>query len=410
MLAIDNTNELLYINVESGASRSQRYRGYRKDYLVRNLTELEDNYVVCPKCEGIMREAVDYSSIITCKLCSKSGIAKPIQKVKDSISKLEVRCPIQRDCGWKGLLSQAEQHLDTCECFLIKCPLKCEEVLMRSKIRNHKKYCPMREASCEHCQRTGKAKDLEKHWKECHKYPILCDCEDKIPREEIEEHNKECPKFPLLCPFEYLEDSDIECSEHLIIREDIPDHNEAEHVVHLDMLHKKVLMLEKRLFELELKVRCQKTLEGCEWELKGLFNNKENRESPEFYVHGYKLVIIARIYHMSECLDDSAYPKFTRFSLKRLRGDNDKLGVTDTITECRMVQINKDNPRESKFQSIPLDYKLDTEAESELFGLTDIPKSDNNLLFRFYFDINNTRLEDMKTCYEKAVKPIPTTF
>ena len=75
-----------------------------------------------------------------------------------------------------------------------------------------------------------------------------------------------------------------------------------------------------------------------------------------------------------------------------------------------MVQINKDNPRQSKFQSIALNYKLIIGTVSELLGCTDIPKSENNLLFRFYFDINNTRLEDIKTYYEKEVKPIPTTF
>ena len=411
MLTESNKNELLHVNIVGRISWFNCYRGYRKDYLVRNLTELEDNYVVCPKCEGIMREAVDYSSIITCKFCSKSEKAKPIQKVRDSISKLEVRCPIQRDCGWKGLLSQAEQHLGTCECFLIKCPLNCKKVLMRSEVLNHTEtLCPMREVLCEHCLRTGKVKDLEEHWKECHKYPILCDCEAKIPREEIEEHNKECPHFKLPCPFGELRgDTSLKCGNHTIHRGDLPEHKKAEHVVHLDMLHEKVLMLENRLFELELKLRCQKTLEGCEWELKRPFNNREIRESPEFYVHGYKLVIIARICPMSECLD-STYPKFTIFSLKRLRGDNDKFGVTDTITECRMVQINKDNPRKSKFQTIPLDYKPDTETGSVLFGSTYILNSDNNPLFRFYFDINNTRLEDMKTCYEKEVKPIPTTF
>ena len=73
-------------------------------------------------------------------------------------------------------------------------------------------------------------------------------------------------------------------------------------------------------------------------------------------------------------------------------------------------QINKDNARQSKFQTIPLDYKLEIETESKLFGHTYIPKSENNLLFRFYFDINNTRLEDIKTYYKKEVKPIPTTF
>ena len=230
----------------------------------------------------------------------------------------------------------------------------------------------------------------------------MCDCEAKIPRKEIEEHNKECPHFKLSCPFRMLRnDTSLKCSNHTVPREDLPEHNKAEHVVHLDMLHDKVLMLENRLLEMELKLKCQKTLEGCEWEIKGPFNNGEIRESPEFYVHGYKLVIIAWIHHLSN---------FTIFKLKRLRGDNDCLGGADTITECRMVQINKDNPRQSKFQSIALNYKLIIGTVSELLGCTDIPKSENNLLFRFYFDINNTRLEDIKTYYQKEVKPIPTTF
>ena len=57
--------------------------------------------------------AGDFSNI-TSKLCPESASAKPIQKVRDSISKLEIRCPIQRDCCWKGILCQTEQHLDKC--------------------------------------------------------------------------------------------------------------------------------------------------------------------------------------------------------------------------------------------------------------------------------------------------------
>ena len=169
MLTESNKNELLYVKIVGriDASRSNDYRGYRKDYLIKNLTGLEENYVVCPKCKGIIREAVVDSSNITCKPCSGYGIifrsnaAKPIQKVRDSISKLEIRCPTQRDCGWKGLLSQAEQHLDTCDCFLIRCPLNCKKVLMRSKLLNHTEtLCPMRKVLCQYCQITGKAKDL----------------------------------------------------------------------------------------------------------------------------------------------------------------------------------------------------------------------------------------------------------
>ena len=167
----------------------------------------------------------------------------------------------------------------------------------------------------------------------------MCDCEAKIQRGEIEEHNKECPHFKLSCPFgELRNDINLKCSNHTVPREDLPEHNKAEHVVHLDMLHEKVLMLENSLFEMELKLKCQKTLEGCEWELKRPFNDGGNRESPEFYVHGYKLVIIAWICLMTECLVDSTYPKLIVFKLKRLRGDNDCLGGADTITECRMVR------------------------------------------------------------------------
>ena len=35
----------------------------QKGYLFKNLTKFEYNYVICPKCEGIMREAVIYIRI-----------------------------------------------------------------------------------------------------------------------------------------------------------------------------------------------------------------------------------------------------------------------------------------------------------------------------------------------------------
>ena len=382
----DNKNALLYKVYRNSLDMnylSPQYRGYRKDYLLKNLTELEDSYVICPKCEGIMREAVAFQSSITCKQCTEYREAEPFQKVRDSISNLQIRCPLQRDCDWKGILSQAEQHLDACEYLLIECPLMCKRVMMRSNVNSHTRtLCLMRIITCEYCQRTGPAKDLEEHHKKCDKYILQCpnECEEKLTRGEVAEHNETCPKLALACPFEGL----VQCSENPINREDIPEHNKQEHVLHLNMLHQKVLCLEDRLDEMELKLKCQKTLDGCEWELKNIFSiDTVNRAGPEFYAYGYKLKMHAEI-------------KRTRnisFVLIRLRGYNEKRLGAAIITECRVVLIDKDNPRKSKLNSCPFDFELGSGTISQLFGTTRVPKWENNPLFRFYFDINSSPMD-----------------
>ena len=349
-----------------------------------------------------MKDAVVSSSSITCRLCAEHKGAAPIQKVRYSVSKLRIRCPLQRGCDWKGILLQAEQHLDSCEFFLIECPLDCKAVLMRSEIQTHtEKFCLSREVLCEYCERKGAAGGLDAHLNECHKYPVSCpnECGAVMAREQIDEHNKTCPKKEIVCPFVNQEDSGLNCSEMLLHGEDIPGHNEEKHVMHLDMLYKKVLSLESKLHEMELKLKCKKDLDGCEWEIINLTFDKIFG-GPEFYVNDYKLVILG---YMTQ-------DRILKFALERIEGDNDNNLGTAAITECRKVWIDRNNPSESIFESINLDYELEIGIRSDAFGATRIPKSENSPIFRFYFDIDNSQLEDIKSVYEKETDPMPDTF
>ena len=51
----DNMGDLLYVKryIEGKA----KYCGYRRDYLVQNLTEFEKEISICKACEGIMKKA-----------------------------------------------------------------------------------------------------------------------------------------------------------------------------------------------------------------------------------------------------------------------------------------------------------------------------------------------------------------
>ena len=405
MQSADDTNELLYLTFELIPSREEVHCGYRTDYLLTELTELENNLVICPECRGIMREAVLSSSSITCRQCAESDEAKPFQKVRDSIANLEIGCPLQRDCDWKGILSEAEEHLMTCAYLLVECSLGCQEVMMKSEVNNHMSVeCHLRKIPCVFCKRTGVAKDLEQHKKVCHMSLIRCPngCSRLILRGRAWRHNKICPKFELMCPFEYLMNGPhLICSDYILCREDIPEHNAKEYATHLDMLHFKILLLEDRLNEMELKLKCKKDLDGFEWEIVNPFTgNDECLQGPENYVYGYRLRIFALIKE-TRCIS---------FWLCRVEGDNDGALADATLTECRVILIDRDKPSESKFNYFPLDYELKIGRESDTFGVTRIPKSENRPIFRFYFDINNSQLEDIKSVYETETEPMPDTF
>ncbi|KAI6653798.1 TNF receptor-associated factor 4-like [Oopsacas minuta] len=394
----DSSNDLLYV-----VKPFLRYCGYKEDYLIVNLTELERSYVICPIYEGIIREAVLDSSNITCKGCSKSTNPNSLVKIRDSISKLQIRCPLLRGCEWKGSLSEAEMHLHECQYFLELC-LECNQVNERGDVAMHETYyCSMRNISCEYCQRTGLARDLATHLDECPNFLVDCpnECGEVMEREIIEEHNEECPKFRLFCHF--IRNSYSECSDSYIKREELPEHNKDQHIMHINMLREQVELLGMRLDEMELKLKCKKDLDGCEVHLYKPFYSQSDLDiiGPDFYVQGYKLQVFACV----DCIE-----RIISFKITRIPGDYDgKLCNRSTITECRILSINKNKPNNSDVTVFSLDYNLKIGVQSECFGETYVETSDEDLIFRLYFDINTSPIEDIPTFYAKD-ETVSTTF
>ena len=63
ILQPDELSDLLYVKKEDV------YCGYRKEYMAQNLSMMEEGFVACNKCSGIMREASLSNGEITCLMC-----------------------------------------------------------------------------------------------------------------------------------------------------------------------------------------------------------------------------------------------------------------------------------------------------------------------------------------------------
>ena len=73
-------------------------------------------------------------------MCSISQTEiNPVKLVQNAVHRLEIKCPLMRECTWNGILSEAENHLDNCTKFLIQCEL-CEFLVERGQYENHKSY------------------------------------------------------------------------------------------------------------------------------------------------------------------------------------------------------------------------------------------------------------------------------
>ena len=159
----DNADNVLYVKRQK-KDRSV-YGGYKREYLAKNLTEMEEGFVICKICVGITRNASLYKEETTCKICSESPAdANHVKLVQTAVNQLEIKCPVLRRCNWSGKLSEAEGHLKNCGTFLIQCNL-CKEVFSRSERERHvTEQCPLRIVKCQYCNQYEKAKFVSWHF------------------------------------------------------------------------------------------------------------------------------------------------------------------------------------------------------------------------------------------------------
>ena len=397
----DQSDDLLYVK------KGNVYCGYKREYLAQNLSKMEEGFVACKKCFGIMREASLSKGETTCLVCSDTPRQpNPVKAVQDSIRILGIKCPLPRDCDWKGELSEAEIHLKDCLFFLIQCK-KCKRIIPRGDEGEHEmSYCHKRIIRCDYCNNRGKAKHKEEHLQYCHKYPVSCpnECGAKLLRRELSEHRSECELEVVVCP--YME---YGCGAEAMLRRALLAHKKEFYIEHQDMSLVQISQSQseiKQLRELKWKIMSMKQLDGVEWEIKvtGKSEIDGEIEGPTFYVNNYRLriyCIISRVLFGSTC--------FLHFYFRRIEGESDKnLGLA-YITHYRIIKVNTQDYSESEYKEGKMNYQLNIGTKSEVIKWRKIFFAPNQCLLRFYFDVNSNPLRSLDDDYSNTTPSPPST-
>ena len=250
-LTPDDIVESLFVEVIENDQIS--YNGFNAEYLAEELSDLGREYVSCSKCLGIARDALYVEEEIFCQSCciQQKECATVAQKVRKSIAKLKIRCPLQRGCNWVGYILEGEEHLRKCDYFLIECPKECRAVIKRSETENHvATCCPMFQVNCDYCGGEFYRLELTDHLTTCPSYPINCtECGEEMHRFERSIHiDTVCQMAEIECPY-----AKYSCKIGKIIRRDLLAHKKESYIEHQDMIEEENCLLKQELSKLKLK-------------------------------------------------------------------------------------------------------------------------------------------------------------
>ena len=381
----DSVSDLLYVKtyVKTFFRRETRYRGYRRDYLSRNLSEMEETFLFCKVCSGIMREASLVGGETTCLLCSATPRKlNAVNVIQNSVAKLEIKCPVIRECEWKGNISEAEKHLKDCDNFLIKCT-PCAQIFLRRDKGNHdNELCPMRRVRCKYrCLKFGYARDLEKHENFCVNFPVLCQngCGMKFERDFASKHRSVCELEEVTCPF-----AEYGCEARAMQRRHLLAHKKERYIEHTDMCLSRINLLER-------KIMTMKQMDGVEWKIlcKDI-DGVKLVESPTFYINDSKL----RLYVTRENSFSSQSSIELKFSIRRIKGVFDEQLGKACITHYRVITVNNQDTTKPHYEEGAMNYQLNIGQMRQEFYEMDSANyrkysaGDNSLTLHFYFDIN----------------------
>ena len=123
-MAVKDISEEQLIELLCISQAESGFRGYKRELLVQNLSVLEENLVVCPKCRGVMREASVWNGLTTCFDCCENNMCSAKSDLlRDNIAIMQAKCPLNdRGCPWGGVLGQIRSHLAICEYLSMECP------------------------------------------------------------------------------------------------------------------------------------------------------------------------------------------------------------------------------------------------------------------------------------------------
>ena len=214
---------------------------------------------------------------------------------KREISELEVECDsssAKRRCPWVGTLGTLEEHVDTCEFYLVPCPKGCEDdscevrQFMRNDLNKHlEEDCPNRDHECEHCGEKGTYAYIEFHDKMCIKKEVSCSqdgCTERMQRQYVKKHVcTDCQYATVSCKYSTSLGCDIKLQ-----RKDMPSH-EQDSEAHLNLALDSINSQQVEL----------RNGEAIKFKLTDYQMKKENNryvESPSYYINGYHVAL--RVY------------------------------------------------------------------------------------------------------------------
>ena len=372
----DNTQQILYIKLQTEDDEGEiSYRGYRMDFLSQNLTEMEHHLILCPICKGVMRDACANQGDITCRLCSRDTMDhNSVNRIRELVGKLGIKCPLLRDCGWTGRLDEAEEHLLICESSLIGCPLGCESVIKRCEMNAHTNdECLLRKVECEFCAEVLTFGELEDHSETCPSQPIRCECGNEFQRCKQEVHiENECPLAEVECPY-----ARYSCGIGKMFRRDLLEHKKAFYIEHQDLLQSR---FEEESYDLREKLKSKKDLDGFEWKIFDFTNlsSDKSMEGPTFFIGGTEFVCVLN-------LEGSLTLKIMRQSITKERTE---ICLIESRLSIEKIENSQDPYFQTKISSkrIPMGKMSDVLFTLDKAVYSKYIQKDNCLTIKMYFD------------------------
>ena len=376
------------ICIDSKAMGVHSFRGYKKDYLSQNLSELEEELIICPVCDGIMRNASAFEGNITCYLCSFNKTeAKSVNKVRDLVAKLGIKCPLLRECDWRGSISEAESHSHACRSALISCPLSCEDLVKRSEIEQHiKTDCSLRIIECQFCEKIFPNYEMVDHLDICLVRLIKCKCGYKVQRSKMDMHiETECPLVEVECPY-----AKYSCKIGNMHRKDLLAHKKEFYIEHQDMLEEESKRMNERCRKLE---NWTKHLEQENHELKRAIQTKRDTDGLDLKINcktrEYKLEAheFKIAYNEFKCILSGIDP--IRVSIKRLLFGPGTYGSLP-LSECRLFIDPTIRFQEAYFEVFRFNLKFAGGTRECVLTLdksiySSYIQEDGTLIMRLYF-------------------------
>ena len=364
----DVRESLLYIHTEEG------FNGYRRELLITQLTPIEESFLVCIRCKGIMREACSTNEglLQVCFLCIENpeGPYQNVASARKSVLELKVKCPLsKRKCGWKGKMCDISKHLDDCPCYIVECSLDCGDIIQRGDVYLHQTTdCPMKPIKCEYCDNQFSPIKLIDHEEECKNTPTLCSnqCGMQVKKVNVDYHLKsECPLALSPCSF-----AQYGCGATLMKREEVNEHMRKNNELHTALLSeyiattqtgilerisqletceknrsKQIEELTKQNNKLSNKVRhlneiIMTSLVGTmlRWRVVGFASDTNYYESPVFTIEGYTL-------RCNINLEDAKL----QVKLSTIKGSGDKNAKWPFKGKSIVLLVNQDKENESLY-------------------------------------------------------------